>query len=195
MRKNSLFEDINRDQQQFLKEVSDGYYTRNILSGETARTQSTFKSARSSLSSPKNFMWDTMTNKKTYHFDPKRVLKIKVVNKKKFRVKPLQHKDTKFTNYLDEISSQISAMDTSSRKSFLKPVAKKALLARLSKGKISPMKFFKNKAFQKEMEYSNKSIFQLANRFRRKSKKLLNVLNSKKTIVELINEEPGDMEN
>ena len=148
----NLFEEIEKDHQKFLKEVSSGVYSRNV--------NSHFKS----VNNPKGFLWDTFTNKKTYEFDPKRVLKVKIVKPHKFNQNKFIRKETKFSKYIDEISSHYSKKDSTPVTQFLKPVIVKSILP---KNRLSPMNIFKAKNNKKQVQFSSRSIFQLANKFRK----------------------------
>lgn len=61
----NLFEEIERDQKQFLKEVSEGVYSKNV--------NTYFKKQNK-----KEFKWDITSNKKVLNSDSKNFLKIKV---------------------------------------------------------------------------------------------------------------------
>lgn len=80
-------------------------------------------------------------------------------------------------------------MDPSPRKSFLKPIINRSIVPK--KG-MSPMKFLKKKDDNKQALMNHKSIFRMANRFRKNSKKLLQFGDNKKSLVELISEDPNE---
>lgn len=114
-RKLNLFEEIERDHEKFLKEVSSGVYSSNVNS----------KFSRNHKN--KGFLWDTTTNRKTDEFNPSTVLKIKFVRNPQIKVLKLGTKETAFSKFMEEIrtktNSPVKGSDRSN--SFLKTMISK----------------------------------------------------------------------
>ncbi|CAI2363827.1 unnamed protein product [Moneuplotes crassus] len=162
-KKKSIFEENKADNIEHFKRMPLVRLSRNSQNESTAQTA--FKTVKSCQNLPQSFMWDTCTNKKTFDSNSKNVIKIKMVNHHKFKGKEFKPKDTKFKKYLDEISSKIPAMESSPRRSFLKPIINRPIIPK-NKG-ISPMKFLTKKKTNRRTHFDHKSIFKMANRFRK----------------------------
>ena len=144
-------------------------------------------------SNSKGFLWDITTNKQTDTFDPSSVLKVKFakIKPKRSRVSISPNKQTAFEKYIQKMNTIKSSPKDSEPDSDMASL--RLPKAVLDKNRLSPMKIFSKDNDKAVVQYSNKSIYKLANKFRFKTNKNLNIQTQKsyKNIWDVIKEIPS----
>ena len=177
-----IYEEIQPDNHHYIKK-----YTTGLRNGNSDRKQT-------SRNMKNGFLWDTLTNKRTYEFNKDSVLKVKFVKFNKHKnAQKKAYQETEFSKYLEKLSTakELHRQTPLKRSNLLSPIITKPAF---TKDRLSPMKIFINKEKeQRVVSYSNRSIYKLANKFRNKSSKTLSIAadHSSKNYLDILNNAPS----